>query len=221
MKQSINLYTEDFRPKQIWVSFYQLLIGSVLTVIALIGISVGIKFSSESAEEQLTDRERTVETLRARIETMNAQLKLQTLDESLVASNKVLAADVKAHQSLLETVQSLVGEERKVLSDYFIGLARQSSSKLSLSVIEIDDDKDSMLLAGTTSSASAVPEFLGRLSKEDNFAGTRFQNFDLSETENRKLLSFKIAALGEEPANVDAEPKGISSRDYIEKAYAR
>lgn len=187
MKQYINLYTDEFKPKKVIFSLTQLCLSSVALIVVLILASMGLTMSLEEDRRELSETQAKADSMAKRVAAMEAEVSLTILDDTLVQANKRLNDKISARRHMIRALNSLVIEDKdSPFSSVLVALARQPSPDLWLNHIHLGLSGRTMNLQGTTLDASAVPGYLQELRNESAFIGRSFSLFQLEADEKSK-----------------------------------
>lgn len=194
MKQHINLYTDEFKPRKVILSLAHIILLSValLTVLAL--ATFGLNMNLQDDRLTLSSTQAKAEVMTKRVAAMQDEVNQRVLDESLVQANRRLNEKVAAREQMIRALKSLVIEDKDApFSSILMALARQQSVELWLTQIHVGLSGRTMALEGTTLEADAVPEYLQKLRSEPAFVGRNFSLFQLDADEHsRRKLHFEL-----------------------------
>lgn len=194
MKQSVNLYTEAFRPSREWLT-----LGRALSLVAAVLLVVGgiggvLRYQLADAQARLSDLERRETQKQQAMETLQGRVEARQKDSALEQQIARLEQRVQDRRRLVERADSVAQANSEGFSPYLEGLARQTLEGLWLTRIRVDLMHDRLGLTGRTRNGQKVPQYLQRLQEEAVFAGRRFARFDIERPEGGKPLRFEVAS---------------------------
>ncbi|MDO3723177.1 PilN domain-containing protein [Marinobacter sp. chi1] len=193
MSQSVNLYTEDLRPRR-----ESLQAGTLVVLVAL--VVVGLVAGSGLAHYQSSELQAQIEKLEADNRGLEQSIERQTeavlarrpspeIREQLVDVTEQLAR----RQRLLERVENLVLGVGGQFSPQMAALARQIPDDVWLTGVWLDAEQSQVALEGLARSGALVPSYLENLGDEPAFSGRTFGAFRLSRPENERGIRFHVA----------------------------
>lgn len=201
MKQQINLYTEDMRPRQELFTATRLA-GVVLAALIFVVISAG--YASWQASGSGADRQAAqvrLAEIRSDLADVVTQLEGRTVDPALAAELERLNLDLQNRVALITRLENLALRGAQGFSPLLTGLSRQAVDGVWLTSLEVDREPGNLVLRGLTEDGGLVPYYLEQLRLEPAFAGRRFRQFRLEQIEDRKgVLGFSVGsaiAIGE------------------------
>lgn len=194
MRQQINLYTEELRPRRTLISLKQM---AVLALVLMLGLGV----ASALQYQRLTEITQQVQKKNADVLSLTQTVeRLRTKAESWVKSDALVMANerLKKQRVRYEEFVNLLGDQLPArtagFSPQVIALARQKTSQLWLTHLHIGMGDNRFLLKGDAQDAEAVPAYLQALREEAVFAGRGFDLFDMSRSEKSGRLMFVLTA---------------------------
>ncbi len=190
MRQQVNLFTPELRPRREPLTLGQLLMGwgVFAGVLVLLGSVSGFdvwQLSSQRAEtvEQWELLKATNQRLKASFSTAP--------DATLEAEVARLRRAQLERERLMALLEEYQVEQAQGFSGYLDDLATHRVEGMWLSAIALETGGRWIQLKGLTTDPAQVPEFLRQLSEGSSFDGHRFDAFELKETESG-LLEFDI-----------------------------
>lgn len=175
MKQQVNLYLEEFRPKHVVLPAKKMLSILVAFSVFLVVINIallGLQLLNEDKLEMLTSE---LITLKNDNSKMQSKLGGMVVGEDLKMSVAQSARQLKARQRILTWVEESNSEKRVNFSALLEGLGRQQLSGLWFSAIEINAGGRSLSLHGNTLDPELMPILLEKLNSEPAFVGREFK----------------------------------------------
>ena len=141
----------------------------------------------------------------ARMQELQAQLaEYSERAGRLVSDNSISSRVTELHEQLaskrrlLEALSSREAGNDEGFSSHLTGLARQTVDGVWLRSIAIGKGGHSLMLSGSTLSATAVPDLLQRLGEAPAFSGRQFRTFRLELSEARPdAIDFVLATEAE------------------------
>jgi len=182
-QDSVNFYTEQFRPKKEPVTLTRAALASAVAILIVLVLYVSASFGLADTENRLSTLQAQVSALQTDVDTLSQQKADQKIDRSLEEENKEFAAQIDAYRSVL----SGLGMQRADFSfDYsalFLGLARHRPAQLWLTEFSVDNETGKLLINGQTLDAAQIPVYLERLQQEPLFRQQDFGALELHKHE--------------------------------------
>lgn len=192
MRQQINLYDPILRQPRPMLSATASAQGLGL-------VFLGIVLFQIYAQWQVSSLAANVEELRAasalaakRYDTLQATSPRKTPDPELDGRIAALTEEVGRASKLADALGAGAFGNATGMSGYLVGLARQRIEGLWLTQIEIREGGNAINLAGRSTSAEQVPQYLQRLSGEQAFKGRTFGGLALRKEEAG--VSFRLGS---------------------------
>ena len=173
MKQSINLYTDAFRPSREWLTLGRTLGVVALVLLVVAGVSGVLRYQLAGAQARLENLESRESQKQQSVETLQDQIEARQKDPALEAQVARLEQRARDRRRLVERADSVAQASSEGFTPYLEGLARQTLDGLWLTRIRVDLMRDRLGLAGRTRDGQNVPEYLQRLQEESVFEGRR------------------------------------------------
>lgn len=199
MKQSINLYTEAFRPSREKLTLARALSVVALVLVVVAGASGVLRYQLAGAQARLADLETRESQKQQTVETLQSQVEARQKDPALEEQVARLEQRVQDRRRLVERADSVAQASSEGFVPYLEGLARQTLDGLWLTRIRVDLMRDRLGLAGRTRDGQNVPAYLQRLQEEPVFEGRRFARFNIERPEGGEPLSFEVASTRDTP----------------------
>lgn len=193
MKQQVNLYTPELRPRREWLTLNQLVLAGGLALLLMALISGTQRWSLNQEQQQLIEQRSELEALRLRVEEQEAALQARGIKPGLQESVAQLERQLRQRRDLVSRTEQLAVSAEKGFSPYLRSLARQSDSELWLTRIRINLGAGELRLQGRTKSGDQVPRYMNRLKQEPLFSGRRFADFSLQRETENGALTFRLA----------------------------
>ena len=194
MKQSVNLYTDAFRPSREWLTLERAVVALVLVLVVIAGVGALAEYRLAGVEAALADLEQRQARKQQAVETLQGKVQTRRKDPELEEQVARLEQRVRDRRRLVERADSVAQASSEGFSPYLKGLARQSLDGLWLKRIRLDLIRDRLGLAGRTLKGQKVPEYLQKLREEPVFEGRRFARFSIERPEDGDSLSFQVAS---------------------------
>lgn len=192
MKQQINLYDPILRqPRPVF--------SAAATAQGLVILLVALALFQAYAQWQVSSLARNVEELRnaktiaeKRYQALQARSPRRTPDPSLEGRIASLTDEITRAGKLANALGAGEFGNAAGMSGYLTGLARQRIEGLWLTRIDIREGGEAIDLAGRSTRAEQVPEYLQRLSTEPAFRGRSFGGLALRREEAG--VSFRLGS---------------------------
>lgn len=195
MRQEVNLYQAEVRPKKTFLNALSVLLLLIGTLVLLAGISLYAQHRVAELTQRLDKVQDRKQTLSQRVEELQNKVSQQG-DRDLRQRIRKLEAKKRARQQLVNVLSQTGTSGQQGFSPYLKALARQHLPKLWLTEFRIElDPSPSMRLTGRTSDSQQIPEYLLRLSQEEIFSGFTFKKLQAERLEKRpEIVGFTLAS---------------------------
>lgn len=180
MRQQVNLYTTELRPRQqrlTALSALALLGMVVLVVLAFMGFGY---WQTQQLEQQVRDIERQNSQLQQANASMAEQVEARKPDPELERALERVTDTISRRQRLLGRVENLATNNHSGFSSRMAALARQVPGELWLTGVTLQSSPARLQLKGRTRVPERVPRYLEQLGEEPIFAGQTFRDFQLN-----------------------------------------
>lgn len=183
MSQQINLLNPALRPRRDWLSL-PALVAAVLVILVIEG-GLYAKASYEHADlsRQLAQVNGENKRIQEELLVLSKSLAAQIADPALTATVEERAAEVKAGEDMLRTLDAL-RQETAGFSAYFQGFARQAMDGLWLTDFTLG--AGGLSIKGRMQETTLLPVYIRRLNAEPNFQGREFSALDMKTVEPAK-----------------------------------
>lgn len=198
MKQQVNLYTAELRPRKQRLKASTLLILLALVVLATAAFRGLGYWQNQKLEQQVAQVERQNSQLRDANEAMARQIDARKPDPELEKALQRVTDTLSRRQRLLQQVENLATNNHSGFSSRMAALARQVPGELWLTGLTLQSSPERLRLTGRTRSPERVPLYLEQLGSEPIFAGQTFQDFELNrpddeDEERGDWVQFRVA----------------------------
>ena len=189
MSQQINLFDARLRPEKRHFSAATL----ALALAAVLGLALAVEqlyaWQNRKLQASLAQTDARVSQLREQVVGFARQFGAQGSSSALADEIARLEAELRLRRSVLAGMQSGAGSAEG-FSPYLAALARQTTSGVWLPGIEIGGD---LVIRGRALDSELVPAYIGRLNREESFAGRAVNELRMSaRPENQLEFSFSI-----------------------------
>ena len=207
MRQQVNLYTNELRPRHQRLTAISALALLAVVLVALVAFMAFFYWQSQQLEQRASQIERQNSQLQQANESMAAQVEARKPDPELERALDRVTNTISRRQRLLGRVENLATNNQSGFSSRMAALARQVPDELWLTGINLQSAPARMRLSGRTRVPERVPLYLEQLGEEAIFAGQTFQDFQLTrpgdDDENAgDWVAFRIAT---EPGGASAD----------------
>lgn len=198
MRQEVNLYTSDLRPRKEPLVFRQLAWSAAALVVmfAVAGLWLWHRHHALLAEQ--ASLQVSVSALQADDDRLAKAVGAMHIDPALSRSVASLKSDIDQRLRLLSQIHRLSGAGQMGFSPYLTALARQSASDLWLREVVLNGSTGDVTLSGRTTKPEAVPDYLERLRQEAAFKGKSFAEFDMQRDDKKPILDFVLSTQGKD-----------------------
>lgn len=186
MKNRVEFYTEEFKPRKLWVSFRQF----SWSCVALFMVYLGAWGASQLHLEQ---QRKTLQTLSAQIDAAKRhreQLVLQeeqyASDPNLIKQLEQISSEVEAKKFLLTQLRGRSSEQQRGFGSLLRDLARITPPSIALTSMRVN--QMDMELTGYALSGTDVPQWVNSFSQADSLSNLGFSDLVLQRDENGQLF---------------------------------
>jgi hypothetical protein len=186
MTQQVNLLIDDLLPKRMLFGVVHAIVSVCGCIAILIAISVHtlIDISHLTGQHDRLTRQ-LAELVDANVK---ARASVSSVEDSKLAGQVAdLRAQLNSRASLETALAGEVKTRSRGFSGHLDGLAANALSGIWLTEIQLLDGGERMRLTGMTIDPVLVPKFLKGLGREGEFAGHRFDTFELTADETNAL----------------------------------
>ncbi len=207
MRQQVNLYTAELRPRKQHLNARSALLLAALVVVVLLAFMGFGQWQNQQLERRAIQAERQNGQLQQAVDSMAAQVEARKPDPELEKALERVTQTISRRQRLLERVDSLANNNHSGFSSRMAALARQIPEELWLTTITLESLPARLGLRGRTRAPERVPLYLEQLGQEPIFAGQTFRDFQLNRPDENgdnagDWVEFRVATEpGGESAN--------------------
>jgi hypothetical protein len=174
MRQQINLYDPILRQPRPVFSAAASAQGLTLVFLGLVLFQVYAQWRVSSLAANVEDLRNARTVAEKRYEALQARTPRKTPDPGLDGRIASLTGEVARATKLADALGAGGFGNASGMSGYLVGLARQRIEGLWLTSIDIREGGNAISLAGRSTSAEQVPQYLQKLSGEQAFKGRTF-----------------------------------------------
>lgn len=202
MMQSVNLYTQDLRPRRDVLTLTHTALAGAAVLLMVLLSALYTDWRADQAVAAQQSLQAQIPQLQAAVKTAEESLSQRRADTALAADVDRLSRALVNRERLLAWMQQFARTGAEGFSPYLAGLARQAVNGVWLTGLEVDRETGAMALTGLTRDGGLVPFYLEQLRSEPAFAGRRFRHFELDRSvEDSSVLRFRVAShAGEQEA---------------------
>lgn len=208
--QQVNLYQPIFRKQRQIFSAMTMAQAGAIVAVALIGfyfLGLSRVTALEAQVEQLEGAEAGLIT------------RLASIDPSLSMNRRVevegelrrLNATLRDQQRLAEALNEHPLGTTEGFSGFLAALGRQHTPELWLTDFAINGGTRALELAGRSTRAELVPEYLQRLGREPALAGQRFDRLEIARDDSSAEVTFQAKSKAAD-ASEEREPLARQAR---------
>ena len=206
--QSINLYTDKFRPRIDWLSLNRCLV--YVLVVSLVPVMVSVKQSLESSDlvAELTIQQGLTKQRRSNLSSIRAEIDKQSKDPQLEATIVQLQAKQSDKFTLRNFLRQGIPGNSDGFSAYLADLARFHRPGVQLTHVNLTGGGENIWLQGQTRSGELVTRYVDGLGRSDIFKGREFKHLAISrqagaqsdlDSTGMNILTFELATKGAVP----------------------
>ncbi|TVP51963.1 MAG: hypothetical protein EA349_16690 [Halomonadaceae bacterium] len=194
MKQRVNLYTKELRPKRELWTLNQLLAAAALALLLMGLAGGGLRWSLGGELEALNEQRQEAAALALLVQEIEASLAARQGEPELKRRVDELERQMRQRRDLVNRTEQLASDARMGFSPYLRSLAQQSDNQLWLTRIRLNISNGQLRLEGETASGDQLPRYMNRLKQEPLFSGRRFGDFALEREADGNTLRFRLAS---------------------------
>lgn len=192
MRQQINLYDPILRQPRPVFSAAASAQGLTLVFLGLVLFQVYAQWRVSSLAANVEDLRNARTVAEKRYEALQARTPRKTPDPGLDGRIASLTGEVARATKLADALGAGGFGNASGMSGYLVGLARQRIEGLWLTSIDIREGGNAISLAGRSTSAEQVPQYLQKLSGEQAFKGRTFGGLALRTEDSG--VSFRLGS---------------------------
>ncbi|PPK51823.1 PilN domain-containing protein [Marinobacter persicus] len=197
MRQTVNLYTAELRPRKQHLNARSALVLVAVVVVALVGAMAFGQWQNQQLQQRAERIERQNSQLQQAIDRMAKEVEARKPDPELEKALARITDTISRRQRLLERVDSLASNNDSGFASRMAALARQVPSQLWLTAIRLESSPPRLGLEGRTRVPERVPLYLEQLGSEAVFAGQTFRDFLLTRPDDEdasgEWVAFRVA----------------------------
>lgn len=205
MTQQINLFDPRFRSAKKHFSAATLALALALAAVLAVGLQSLYGRQNRALQATLGETDRRVATLREQMVRFSTEYSAQGRSTALADEIARVEERLRTRRELLAAMRSGGGGNVEGFSPYLAALARQTMNGVWLTAIGIGGSSGSLVLKGRVLDSELVPAYIGRLNKEEPFAG-------------RAISELRLTAKSEPAKPAAGQPAAASRRlsRYVE-----
>lgn len=194
IKSSINLLQPELMAKKPFFTLRNVVIIWGLVLAFMVAIAGYSQWHLQTLQTKVNRLEQQNQQLKAQSETLQQQLARHKPSSRLQAELDTLKALITnkkyLHRHLTNTDYSYIGGFASAMAE----LSALHHKDISLQHITIGES--SMSFSGVARNANAVPSWLANFEQSQVLSGKTFQQFQMSEQQNSKLIAFSVSSTG-------------------------
>lgn len=191
MKTRVNLYTEEFRPRLLLLTFNFAVALILAAALLLVFLGVGVFQNKSHWEQQVAALERQNENKRQTVDALTTALRERQQDPSKIRELEALRATEQAKRQIVNELSSREIQKQRTFSDLMVSLAEHHHPSLWLTLIRMDTQK--LHIEGTSIGSDSVPQWVNKLNDAAYFNGIEFASARLYR-EDETTLSFVLSS---------------------------
>jgi MSHA biogenesis protein MshI len=206
--QSVNLYTDKFRPRIDWLSLNRCVV--YVLVVSLVPVMVSVQESLESSDlvAELVVQQDSTKQWRSNLSSIRAEIDKQSKDPQLEATIVQLQAAQSDKLTLRNFLRQGIPGNSDGFSAYLADLARFHRPGVQLTHVNLTGGGENIWLEGNTRSGELVTRYVDGLGRSDIFRGREFKHLAISrqaasqldtDSMGMNILTFELATKGAVP----------------------
>lgn len=203
--QSINLYTDKFRPRIDWLSLNRCLVYVLVASLVPVMVSVQQSVESSNLVTELTVQQDLTKQWRSSLGSLRGEIDKQSKDPQLEAKVVQLQATQSDKLTLRNFLRQGIPGNSDGFSAYLADLARFHKPGVQLTHVNLTGGGENIWLEGQTRSGELVTRYLDGLGRSDIFRGREFKHLAISreagsqpgpDSTGMNVLTFELATKG-------------------------
>lgn len=191
MRQEINLYLPELRPKRDYLTAECCGYG-LLGLCALVVLVAALNWlSAGSEDEQLMLVQQRVDQINQTLDAIKAR-QPKPQGERLDAEIASLRQQLQRRKAIRELIEGRSIGNADGFSGQMQGLASASDGSLYLSTFALTQGGKQVAMQGKTRSASGVPRYVGALKSRQSFSGSQFGQLTIEQDKDSALMVFQM-----------------------------
>jgi hypothetical protein len=194
--QQVNLFRPELQPQKQPFRLVSIVSAWGLIVVLFTLLQLWGLYRSNDSQQQLADmKQQQIQILQQ----LNDLRDLTPQNNSARLENKInlARAELEQRRQLLQVMKGQNIGNSTGFSNYLIGFSRQHMSGLSLEYFNLTDGGENIELSGWTHKPELVPDYIGRLRREDSFQDTQFGELAIERVAQRRTDALRFV-LGED-----------------------
>lgn len=183
MKQQINLYQEQLRPRQEPFSALSMTVAFSVFLVVLAAIYVFASGQLSRVEERMLSIDTELQALRGQLEVLVRQFPEQKQSKLLTTEIARLNRELEKRRAISQALEKHALNDSRVFSALLESLARQHVQGTWLTHVSISEGGESFSFEGHTWSSELVPAYIRQLSEEKPFKGLVFNALEMQRAE--------------------------------------
>jgi len=183
MRQQVNLYQTGLNENQVPFSAKQMALVFAAVFFLVIAAGTVSQWQLAGLASELSRLQKRQDAAIQRIDNYQKKYPVRSADTELMHTVAEMTNRRQATLDLLQLVKNSQWGNRRGLSGYLSGLARQHLPTVWLRRIRIGAGGDQLLLEGSSTRAADVPLYLQRLNEQEVFTGREFEHLQLARAE--------------------------------------
>lgn len=203
--QNINLLPDSYIEKKIPFSGQQTLQLNIALLIIIALFLLGQYWSLHQLQKKSLVLNVSEQNAKSQLESFISAHKKPELDNQLEQKINAIKSTLEQNKKLNEQMTHLLSDQQQGFSVYLEALAAQHIEGIWFSAIDIADDGKRLILHGTTTEPSKVPEYLEKLKDESIFQDRVFDDISFDrDLQNTQLVNF-VLTIGKPDEKVAAQ----------------
>lgn len=189
MRQEINLYQEQFRPKPIAFPARRIAVIAGLALLTLLCISLLQAFSLQQSRAELLKAQAAVQGAEQKLIAYLTQYPKPQPDAQLPERIAQLEKTIAYQNSLISALTLDIDSGARGFSPFLSAMARQTVPQVWLTQIYLYDGGQQMALRGETLDPGKMPLLLTAYSREEIFRGLDFEAFSMERSQHDPAIA--------------------------------
>ncbi|MGH1487160.1 MAG: hypothetical protein ACRBCI_13180 [Cellvibrionaceae bacterium] len=193
MRQEVNLYLSEFKPKVILLSANHamfLLLASLLLMVfySFFEYKKLLNLKEENSSLAIYENKNSASDA-----SDNLMEKIRARREYIENEIKALSENIKNKESIKIAVENNVNKNKVSFFNIFSSVGNLANEKISISTIEIYSGGEEIVIDGLSVNKESVPSYLDDLKNDKSFADTQFGLLNIKKMEDSPFYNFGMS----------------------------
>ncbi len=199
--QQVNLYLKEFQPEKTWLTLTSLLLAVALLFLFFGGNGAYKNSQAKKLSSDASSKEKILEKMQRELSLLKKSSSSEEKDK-LERQIEKKRKEIRVKERIITAFSDQELGNDKGFSAFMLGLARESSPKISLSQIRLSNGGKLLEFKGESKNSEAVPEYIDRLIDDTYFSESKFGSIYIGKNDEGKI-TFLSGFSEEAPSQLD------------------